>query len=58
MEGTNTLELNYATVIAALQHYFDTVVYRDGKSPKVTSIRAREVDCILSATVVSGDGAR
>ena len=38
MIGSNTLLLNKATVMAALQHYFDTVVYAKGQSPQVDSI--------------------
>ena len=38
MIGTNTMSLNEATVIAAMQHYFDTVIFAPGKAPKVTGV--------------------
>lgn len=38
MKGSNTLELNEATVIEALQFYFDNVLFADGAAPKVTAI--------------------
>ena len=36
--GNNKLTLNQATMVAAVQHYFDTVVFAEGKSPKVTQV--------------------
>ena len=41
MIGCNKLELNEATVMAALQLYFDQVVFAGGQSPRVTSFRSR-----------------
>ena len=36
MRGVNVIELNEATVIDAIQHYFDTVLFASGKSPVIT----------------------
>ena len=36
--GANKLTLNQATMVAAVQHYFDTVLFADGRSPKVTQV--------------------
>ena len=38
--GQNEISLNGATMNAAIQHYFDTVLFAEGKSPKVTSVKA------------------
>ncbi len=40
MKGSNTFVLNELTMMAALQHYFDNVVFSTlhGKPPKVMSI--------------------
>ena len=38
--GQNEISLNTVTMNAAIQHYFDTVLFAEGKSPKVTSVRA------------------
>ncbi len=38
MTGNNEMSLNTATMIAALQFYFDSVVFAPGKSPEVTGI--------------------
>lgn len=38
MTGKNKLCLNEATVVAALQHYFETVVFAAGKAPRVDSV--------------------
>ena len=39
LEGINELHLNGATLTLAVQHYFDTVLFKEGKSPKVTNIK-------------------
>lgn len=39
MKGSNTLTLNQATLIAAVQCYLDTQ-FAEGKSPKVTAVKA------------------
>lgn len=38
MKGKNAIVLNGVTVAAALQHYFDTVLFREGQAPKVTGV--------------------
>lgn len=38
MLGNNKLVLNVETMMKALQHYFDTVLFVAGKSPTVTTI--------------------
>lgn len=44
MKGNNSFELNAATMIAALQLYFDKT-FRDGESPIVTAIRPSPSPC-------------
>lgn len=39
MIGSNSLVLNQATMTAAMQHYFDTVLFAEGKSPKVKNVK-------------------
>jgi len=39
MIGNNEIVLNEATMIVALQHWFDTVTFATGKSPKVQSVK-------------------
>jgi hypothetical protein len=36
--GNNVMNLNQATMINAVQYYFDNVVFKTGQSPKVISI--------------------
>ena len=38
MKGNNTITLNEATMIAAVQHYFDTILFREGAAPKVQRV--------------------
>jgi hypothetical protein len=38
LPGRNTLTLNQATIIAAVQYYFDRVLFAVGSSPTVTVI--------------------
>lgn len=40
MIGNNSFTLNEATMKAAVQHYFDTVLFVDGKSPKIEGVTA------------------
>ena len=40
MTGNNTMTLNQATMVLALQHSFDTVLFAPGKSPVVASVDA------------------
>lgn len=44
MIGNNTIELNQATMCAALQHYFDTVLFAPGMAPKVSKVRGEVVN--------------
>ena len=37
--GNNEISLNGATMMAAIQHYFDTVLFAEGKAPTVTSVK-------------------
>ncbi len=39
MQGKNTMELNEATMKKVVQHYFDTVLFAEGKSPVVTNVK-------------------
>lgn len=39
MTGNNTIILNQATMQKAVQHYFDTVIFKDGIGVKVTGIK-------------------
>lgn len=38
MTGNNTILLNKATMMEALQYYFDNVLFAADKAPKVTGI--------------------
>ncbi len=38
-KGTNQIELNEATMILAIQHYFNCVIFAEGKSPNVVSVK-------------------
>lgn len=40
MEGLNEIVLNQATMVAAVQHYFKTVLFRDGHVPNVSTVSA------------------
>lgn len=40
MTGNNEIILCPAEMHAAIQHYFDTVLFREGQAPKVTSVEA------------------
>lgn len=37
-KGCNSLDLSKDTMIEAIQHYFDSVLFVEGKSPKVINI--------------------
>lgn len=39
MIGSNSMSFNKASMMEALQHYFDTVLFADGKAPKVTDVK-------------------
>ncbi len=38
VKGQNAIAFNEATMIAIVQHYFDSVLFKDGLSPEVVSI--------------------
>ena len=38
MKGSNKIELNQATMCAAVQHYFETVVFQPAACPKVEAV--------------------
>jgi len=38
MKGNNEIKFNSLTMKAAVQHYFDTVLFAKGESPSVTRI--------------------
>ena len=42
MKGHNQIILNAATVMAAVQHYFDTVLFQPDESPLVTSFDKKD----------------
>lgn len=42
MVGSNVLTLNEATMILALQHYFQTVLFSAGNAPIVNSVKAHD----------------
>lgn len=42
MTGNNTIILNQATMQKAVQHYFDTVIFKDGIGVKVTGIKKNQ----------------
>jgi len=45
MRGSNEIMLNEATMIAAVQLYLDSK-FRDGESPLVTAIKAKQGDYV------------
>lgn len=40
MNGNNEIALNKSTMKKAIQHYFDSVVFAPGQSPRVTEVTA------------------
>lgn len=48
--GVNELQLNEATVVAALQHYFDSVLFAEGKAPRVTGVSEKSSGSYGSTT--------
>ena len=38
MKGSNKIELNQATMQEAVQHYFQTVIFREGVCPVVDGV--------------------
>jgi hypothetical protein len=40
LTGASTITINGSTLIAAVQFYFDTCVFAEGKSPVVKSVAA------------------
>jgi hypothetical protein len=50
LPGRNALLLNHATVIKAIQHYFDTVVFRPGAA-KVMSITTEDGGSVFKVIV-------
>jgi len=51
MIGTNSILLNQATIVAALQHYLDTVAFKS--KVKVTSVSQEKDSCPSSAFLVT-----
>lgn len=47
MKGHNSMSLNQATVIAILQHYFDTVLFAADQSPKISGFRYDQSENML-----------
>lgn len=41
MRGNNKFQLNQATIILAIQFYFDQVIFKEGIAPKVTNIEMK-----------------
>lgn len=39
LTGNNTISLCESSMKNAVQHYFDTVLFQEGRSPKVVSVR-------------------
>ena len=44
MIGTNSMTINLATMMEALQHYFDTVIFVEGKSPTIKNVKGNTSD--------------
>jgi hypothetical protein len=51
MKGSNTMEFNSATMEQIVQHYFDTVLFKEGQVPKVTSVMGKTEMGVSSFTV-------
>ncbi len=45
MKGSNVLRLNEDTVLAALQHYFDNVLFKPGVCLKALSVSEETKSC-------------
>lgn len=56
LAGINELHLNSATVILALQHYFDTLLFKEGKAPKVTGVKMVTAPSTTVTFVVNIEG--
>lgn len=41
MTGKNVMQLNEATLMQMVQHYFDDHLFKDGDAPTVKSVKAR-----------------
>lgn len=39
MKGTNEIILSHETAVEAIQHYFDSVLFASGQSPKVEKVQ-------------------
>jgi len=55
MKGTNTFELNQTTMIEAMQHYCDTVLFKEGQLQLVTSVCKASQGGGFAVTVKSSD---
>lgn len=58
MKGNNSIQINEATLIAAVQMYLDAQ-FRDGQAPEVTSVRPSSHDgcAVFTVTVTERDSA-
>lgn len=44
MIGSNTIILNEASMKLAIQHYFDTMLFKQSESPKVIAVNSKNTD--------------
>ena len=60
MKGVNEIYFNIATIEEIVQHYFDTVLFKDGASPKVASVSlsARGSQDMLTVRATPKDAAK
>ena len=55
MIGTNQIVLNHSMMVAALQHYFDTVMFKDAQSPLITHVVRDNNGVVNTFTVHTGE---
>ena len=55
MKGTNTFELNQTTMIEVVQHYCDTILFKQGQSQLVTGVCKATQGGGFAVTVKSKD---
>ena len=52
LAGINSFSLNEATMTRAVQHWFDTVIFVDGVSPTVDSVKKDSTDRLVNTFII------
>lgn len=42
MKGKNQITLNQATMVLAIQHYFESIVFKEGSEPQVIAVASKK----------------